>query len=316
MRVWSGGLPLVLAALVVSSCGFLKQPGFPNQSFTPRQDIAELESVFGSAGSLKAYYSIKNPEVTDRNKLITGRLVLTDLHYIRFIKSLSATKVQIDTALDLAAIGIGLATTTVGGAAAKTVLGAITTGLAGSRTSISKNVFYEKTVPVLISAMNAARKQALVPILRGIRTRTLAEYPVSQAITDLHAYYYAGTFPGAFEAIQEDSGAKAKNAEDKIQILTRIKGFTTDSLRKQVQALIGKVSGISDADAISLARNPPYRDAVSDAIVSRLVNPKFYEREKSPNAQAARRALRIRIGRGTRSPEILEAWQKALNKGT
>ena len=76
----------------------------------------------------------------------------------------------------------------------------------------------DETVPVLITAMNAARKEALLPILKG-NGKTLAEYPFTEALSNLHLYYQAGTFIGALQEIQKDAGAKEITADLDIEQL-------------------------------------------------------------------------------------------------
>ena len=72
--------------------------------------------------------------------------------------------------------------------------------------------------------MNAERKEALIPIVRGIG-KSLDDYPFARALSDLHIYYQAGTFIGALQAIQKDSGVKEEKA-DKVLTATFATGET------------------------------------------------------------------------------------------
>src|SRR5207244_12599965 len=112
---------------------------------------------------------------------------------------------------------VGLATTVSAGAAAKAALGASSTGLGATRTSIDKNFFYEKTVPALITARNAQWKVALVPILEGTK-RDIEGYPMALALSNLAEYYFAGMFTGALQAIEKDAGVKEAAADKRIEI--------------------------------------------------------------------------------------------------
>lgn len=219
-RVWvfkHGGLLAVvgLAVIILSACSTFTNPGAPDQSFDVDKDIQALEKVFGTSNSIEVFYKGTPTEVA-RDKFIVGRLVLINIHYIEFIKKFSVSKAQLDSALDIATIGVDLATTLAGGAAIKAILGAVSGGLTSSRISIDKNFFQQKTVPVLITAMNAQRKEALIPILTGMK-KSLKDYRLAEAVSDLHAYYNAGTFIGALQAIQKDSGEKEANADEEIK---------------------------------------------------------------------------------------------------
>ena len=84
-----------LLAATLSSCGTFTNPGAPKQSFDIDKDIQELETVFSRSGSIAEYYaefekSAKTDEKsakTDeqrkkgRDRFITGRLVLINIHY-------------------------------------------------------------------------------------------------------------------------------------------------------------------------------------------------------------------------------------------
>ena len=155
-----------------------------------------------------------------RNEIITARLLLIDKFYNRFIGDFSKEKQGLDTLVDVVTIGVDLAVATVGGASAKAALGAASAGLTGSKLSFDKNFYFEKTVSVLITSMNAARKVALLPIKKGSKL-SLEEYSLGDAISDLHSYYFAGTFVGGLEAINQDAGVKANKAtEDLAEIRT------------------------------------------------------------------------------------------------
>ena len=65
--------------------------------------------------------------------------------------------------------------------------------------------------------MNAERKKALIPILKG-SGQTLEVYSFEQALSDMHIYYQAGTFLGALQAVQKDSGVKEGQADEETDI--------------------------------------------------------------------------------------------------
>ena len=117
-------------------------------------------------------------------------------------------------------IGLDLAGTLVGAASTKAIIAAISGGTSASRTSINKEFFQHKTVPVLITAMNAERKKALIPILKG-SGQTLEVYSFEQALSDLHIYYQAGTFLGALQAVQKYSGVKEGQADEEIKNIVK-----------------------------------------------------------------------------------------------
>jgi len=219
-KLSAAALAFALMAGALGACSSITDPGSPKSSFDADQDIKALSQAFGSATSISTYYASAETR-SKRDAFVTGRLALINLDYIQFIKAFAADTAQLDSAFDLSKLGVDLATTLVPGAGTKSILGAISGGLTGSRTSIDKNFFQEKTVPVLISEMNAQRKVALAPIIAGL-SQDIDKYPLSTALVDLQTYYEAGTFAGALQSIQKDAGSKESNADIKLDKLRKI----------------------------------------------------------------------------------------------
>jgi hypothetical protein len=202
-------------ALVASltGCQSLRYGGAPEPSFNVDKDLEQLAKEYGEAASITDFY--KNPTKEARDKFICGRLVMMNIRYIQFIRKTTSEKQLLDSAVEILALSLNLAGASVSAAGTKTVLAAIAAGVTGSKVVVDKNYYYEKTIPALIAAMNAQRKQALVPIVGGM-AKSLDEYPFAQAVTDLQSYYFAGTFLGAITAIQADASVKEKQHDEAI----------------------------------------------------------------------------------------------------
>ena len=98
--------------------------------------------------------------------------------------------------------------------------------------------------------MNAQRKVVLERILKGMMN-TLEDYSFEQALADIYEYYQAGTFMGAVMAIQADSGAKEKEADQEIKKLVPLtQGQIED--KKTLTKAIGTLSE-SDLDKVKKA---------------------------------------------------------------
>jgi hypothetical protein len=206
-------VPLLVAAL--GACANMTNAYAPKSSFSIAADIADFHDKFGTAASLKDYYAHLPETKEGRNEFIAARLTLYNLEYLQFISQFQLTRAQLDSAFDITTIGVNLATSLVGNAATKSILGAVAAGLGQSRTSLEKNFYNTETTSALISAMNAQRKVALVPIVTGMNNDP-SQYPLSSAIVDLEAYQQAGTIQGALQAIQADAGVKDAAAQSKI----------------------------------------------------------------------------------------------------
>lgn len=222
---------MVFAMVSTMSCGTLPKPGFPDQSLDDLKLIEKLEEIFAKGTEISDYYDTTktplNERQTKRDMFVTGHMALIDLHYNRFVQRLTINKQSIDTAADIMELGVGLAIPLSGGEETKNILGAISAGITGTRLSIDKNFFFEKTVPVLVSEMNAQRKNTRIPILLGLN-RQVTEYPLTQALVDLNNYYFAGTFAGALQSIQAQAGVTEKAAEKEIRDIIKARYAATD----------------------------------------------------------------------------------------
>ena len=190
---------------------------------TPERVINVDKTIAEYSSSLEGL--ITNPPNTcdDVKNNVSKALTAMDLRYAQFIDGISTESKTKATATDLALIGLGLAGTAVGGAGTKTILSAISTGVAAANTTIDKNFFYEKTIPSLTSQMNADRKLVLSTIVQRWKscvddTSTKnPSYSWFEAVHDLTEYYSAGTLLGAINSISKDAGAKQTLAEFDIQ---------------------------------------------------------------------------------------------------
>jgi hypothetical protein len=129
----------------------------------------------------------------------------------------------------MAAVGLGAATAVVGGATSKAILGAISGGIIGAKGIMDKDIFYSKTMPALLSQMEAQRKTQLVKIRSGLQ-RPVDEYPLSEALIDIEEYYKAGSIPAAVQGIIEQSGATGKEATDQLKMLVTASALDVETI--------------------------------------------------------------------------------------
>jgi hypothetical protein len=185
----------------------MRNGGAPDPSFDIDKDLAALEDQFRPSTNITLYYSSKT--VDQRDRIVTGRLVLMDIRYIQFIRSLTVDKQQLDAATDILSISLNLAGAATSAVRAKTNLAMLAAGVTGAKTSIDKHFYFEKTVPALVTSMNASRKGVMTRILDGL-TGDLTQYPFERAISDLNDYYMAGTLNSAISSIQADASDREK----------------------------------------------------------------------------------------------------------
>jgi hypothetical protein len=239
-------LALVLAVLL-AGCSTLRYGGAPEPSFDADKDLEQLAKQFEPGDSINEFYN--NPTVDARDKFITGRITMMNIRYIQFIRQLTTDRQLMDTAAAILVLGMNIAGASFAAASTKTVLAALSAGVTGSKEAIDKNYYFEKTIPALIGQMNAERKQALIPLLVGLRA-SLEDYPFAQGVTDLHEYYAAGTFTGAIQAIQADAAVKEQRQDQIIATLTPV---TVENVATK-QALTKAIGALGAADLAKIQK--------------------------------------------------------------
>lgn len=216
-RVWMAAVFACALACVMGGCNSTRH-GYPKRALDEEAQLRSFETAYDLTELIAAYHqSVEEDGTPDertkaRNKVIDGFLVLTDLHYAAFVKVFSARRKDFDTAADVVVLGLSGAGAVLDPSSTTRILAAISGGVTGTKATVEKNYFYEKTIPILIASMNARREETLTAILNG-RKESDDAYPLARAWADLSRYYFAGTFDGALQTIQTDSGKRQAEAE-------------------------------------------------------------------------------------------------------
>ncbi len=221
---------LVFAICLLPACSTIRGGGAPEPSFDINSDLEKIAKEFESSTNISSYYQTAAADRPDaRNRFISGRLVQLDLQYLKFIRTLTSDKQQLDAATDIANMTLNLAGTLVGGARAKTNLAATAAGIGGAKTTVDKDFYYEKSIEALVATMNAKRKDVLVTILTGLGS-PIDKYPFERALTDLHQYYLAGTLNGAIQFINVQAAQSETNSNKALTVLYQLAIPTPDQV--------------------------------------------------------------------------------------
>ncbi len=222
-----------------------------------------------------------NQALVDRNRLIYLAIDQMDLNFYDFQKNTRKKRALFQTILDILEIGASTAISVTKGERAKTVIAEGLGAVQAGRTSINKN-FALKDTQILFNKMVSKRAQ----ILGNILTRTVQpvdQYPFESALIDLIGYYRAGTFDGALENLNIDTGAEADEATkqvENIKIATQAQLDASIVLRATLADLFTKLrdpnSKVSDAARIKLKAGlksvPELLDGLTPAAVDQLTD--------------------------------------------
>lgn len=293
-------------AVMVSGCATF-QGGMPNLPFNVEDELGIVQGQLKDAASVKVYYDA--PSVENRNKFIASRLVITNIEYLKFIKSLSAEEAQIHSATDVLVFSLDVLATASTVINAKTALSGLSSMVGGARLSIDKNAFHEKTMSALISAMNAQRKDVLKRILKG-NALDLNGYSFEHALSDINDYYLAGTINGALMSIQKDSAVKEDRADAEIRAFSvgRDVKFVDSAAQARVDAIISAVDKLGDDALFGLIKAPP----VTDQFVDSVVSARDPQGLRNTNRKVAVTILKMRIMLSKRTEDSLAAWEAAV----
>ena len=222
--------------------------------------------------------------VIDRNRLIYLAIDQMDLNFYDFQKNTRKKRALFQTVLDILEIGASTAISITNGTRAKTLIAEGLGAVQASRTSINKN-FALKDTQILFNKMVSKRADILGAILTK-RSQDVDQYPFESALIDLIAYYRAGTFDGALENLNIDTGAEADEATkrvENIKIATQAQLDASIVLRATLADLFTKLNDpnqtVKDAAAAKLKAGlnavPELLDGMTPDAVNQLTGPEL-----------------------------------------
>ena len=223
----------------------LKLETLRNKYFLPAVDVLSVYEALASESQKKSY----------RNRVTHGRLLALDLQYSLFKEAVYSEGISTNLSLDIAGIITGGAGATVTNTEASQILSALSGGIAGSKTAINQNMYYERTMPAMLALMDAERNKIRVQILKGL-IQPVSNYSLGQALSDLERYYDVGSIPGAIASLTETAGEKAKEAADELSFV-REASFVDAKAQVNVAEALGLVDSLPSGEAWQLISKPP-----------------------------------------------------------
>ena len=185
-----------------------------------------------------------------RNGFIENRTALVDQGYAGFRQTLYTQRVGMNVGVDLATLGLNAVGAVTGSAPAKTGLHALSGGLIGSKASIDKNVFFDRTMPALLAQMEAQRSAVRLRLLAGMMVGP-DRYPLMQARADLEDYYVAGTMVGAIGNITTQAMVEQKVRADDLASRLPSKALIEKQLKAQGFNVLAAVNDKAGFDLLT-----------------------------------------------------------------
>lgn len=242
IRCWrSRFVPRIRSAMVVATIlalaacsSFTGAPPYPANLTKEIEGLADEHS----ASKIVACIQKSASQQTDcRNRIIQSRMIVIDAQYTQFRQEFYGEARWGGFATTLAGLGL---TTTAGltGVAASTAktLSAVATGLTGAKVAFQKDVLADRTATAIETAMDATRNKVALRIRAGLR-EDATKYPLAVALSDLEAYYNAGTMLGALVGITEIVGEQAEKTNRELAAgYVTVRGYNTTAAAACVRA--------------------------------------------------------------------------------
>ena len=293
-----------ICSLLVAGCAPIR--GYPNDPENTDATLARLAPYFDGTKELQYLATPPAARTPIRDEIVYARMRGYDITFDDFERKLYGGANAVTLGSDLLGLALAGLTATTGTAATKSALGAASAGILGANTAITKDLYYEKTVPALLAQMEANRLLAKAPILAGLKLPD-ADYPLMAAYSDLETYKNAGSIPGAINAINRDA-AEAKDAA-----MINLQPASAVEQLKGMQAVQPELKSLTDAQYIELAqamqinlfsRSPGLRQVINQ------IDPKALR--LTGNAKAARRVVNIWVEQDDVSPANVQQWLTAI----
>lgn len=207
-------LPLLASALLTSACASFEAMPRPVTEAMIRAEFRD-EAVMAKMGTLTDMEAKREL----RNRAISYRLGLADDQFADFLIALGIDAKGSNLGLDLGVTALS----SVGSVANKGAneVSAGIAALTGARGAINRELYYEKTLPAIITSINANRLRAKTEILRHLRNDNVVQYPFEQAVADLKEYRLSAQIDLAITQITTESGQRQGAAVEEYRNATR-----------------------------------------------------------------------------------------------
>jgi hypothetical protein len=224
--------PLILllcSTLLLNSCVTGFTGAAPNKNIVRSRKVIMARQLFGDGkkdgGVFEERYAQAQSDSGARDQLVGELLLLTDLYYEDYKESLYSFTSGTDFLGNATITAMNAVSTVAGGKEFKTLIAALTTGVSGVKSEYNRSILRDKTLQAIFKQMDASRAQVNTNIQRSLKaTRgnsSLSDYPITEALRDVVAYYNAGTMAGALTAIEANASAAEQKAKDDLNSAVR-----------------------------------------------------------------------------------------------
>ena len=229
---------LGLAAYGLALGGCASVNGYPDPYYKPDDLIAAYTAAgyFDIPKVLGTYNAAATPEAKAawRDEVVEAHISAANIRYHQFQAALYGEATGSNLAADWLISGYSAAGVLWSDAAK--AFNALTAVTNGAKSGFGKDALYDKTLPALLTAMDANRAVVLLRIRQHQKDAQsgAAPYSMQAALDDLNDYVNAGSLPGALTQITATSAAQKADAEAK---LSRVEAPDSAAMTSRKQAI-------------------------------------------------------------------------------
>ncbi|NOT87456.1 MAG: hypothetical protein HOP03_04655 [Lysobacter sp.] len=265
----------VLLCLVAMLCGCQSLIGMPKSDVKPplvteNANKFTLQTECNTQATLRYTHDTK-----ERNAWINNAMTCINDNHHEFVRELRRSEAGWGIATGITTLALGIASSLTPSSGVKANYAAASLLITGSDEVINKEAFLEQTVTALIAAMDANRKKALVPIIRGM-SASVDLYPIGLAHEDLLAYQRAGSLMAGLTFVSANAQTSIEESNTELAKL-RENVPLTDAETKRRECLTMVLEAIkiahkeTDQPRLYAAYRNVHPSAVNLASVSDLV---------------------------------------------
>lgn len=215
------GAFVACAALAVGVAGCASHQTGPTRPITIDEDVAWAKKLVNHDLSI---FPTADPvtQARLRNEILTTRMYIADTEYHHYEARLTRELQDEGLAATAASLGLTTSATLVPVAQTKTLLSALATGITGLDKAYNEKQLLSNTIQALQTQMRADRKAEAGVIYakmfknvgNNVREITpIIEYPLPMALSDMDAYYQAGTVSSAVIGLSKTVTTAERNAD-------------------------------------------------------------------------------------------------------
>jgi hypothetical protein len=242
-----GGTLAAILAVALGGCTSLR--GSQDSALTSAQ------TVIGAANSdyanyltiMNKYNELKGDEAEQmqfRNRVLMIYMDAIDENYKKYSADLFSEGIQSGLAFDTGIIGLSAMGALFEDSAKD--MATIISAASGVHAAVDKDLYFDRTLPALISTMDANRAKVEAEILGKMKLSTKS-YPIEGAMRDLRQYQEAGLLYRAITDVTGTAAEKKQEAQNKVDKIELVSLVPAD-VQKRREPLADKLKGASDAE--------------------------------------------------------------------